>query len=266
MCPSCERRLTPFPVINTNSASALNERNSHSSLRSYGVPISEYNSDHLYSDDSYETRETTPPAQKPIGLGITFQDPEEENEEEEEEEAFRPTPPLKDSKYFQESPILPAMDYSQSYLRQPGTKHPYAPSPAPIKNTTSITFAQEPPKAKLSTKTPKTTQRHPSKQRFNPTTYPYPSPPGSPTILHKPRPASSVYITDEPPTNDFPYPPPPIPQQFANRPMRSSSANPNARTEEPVNVDGGRNLGLNRRSSWYDFWKPVFDRTAEKSP
>ena len=243
ICLECHKRLTPFAVILGQSAS-------HASLVSQSVPIEEYNSDHLYSDDSYETRATTPPPQKPIGLGITFHDSEEEEEEEEEEEVFRPTPPLKDSKYYQESPILQPMDYNQSHLHRPGAKHPYAPSPAQ--------------------------QRPPRTQPFNPTTYPYPSPPGSSTSLHRPRPASSVYPTDEP-TADFPYPPPPIPLKFAKRSQRSSSVSPGtlskaalARTEpgsprsqsSPVGAEGGRN----RRSSWYDFWKPVFDPAGEKSP
>lgn len=238
------------PKSKTNENFILGQSASHASLVSQSVPIEEYNSDHLYSDDSYETRATTPPPQKPIGLGITFHDSEEEEEEEEEEEVFRPTPPLKDSKYYQESPILQPMDYNQSHLHRPGAKHPYAPSPAQ--------------------------QRPPRTQPFNPTTYPYPSPPGSSTSLHRPRPASSVYPTDEP-TADFPYPPPPIPLKFAKRSQRSSSVSPGtlskaalARTEpgsprsqsSPVGAEGGRN----RRSSWYDFWKPVFDPAGEKSP
>ena len=270
ICPDCDKPLTPFPVIPSQSASSTNRRHSHASQASEGVPISEYNSDHLYSDDSYETRDTTPPPQRPIGLGITFQDSEEEEEE------YRPTPPLKDSKYHQDSPTLPAMDYNQSYLHRPGTKHPYAaPSPAPTARKASVSFAQGLPGAKASSRK----QPHQSNQPFNPTTYPYPSPPSSPTQLHKPRPASSVYPTDEP-ARRFPYPPPPIPQKFANRPKRSGSINPGTLSRaalaraEPVSPrsqisalssEGGRKV-LNRRSSWYDFWKPVFEKTGEKSP
>lgn len=257
ICPICEKRLTPFPAIPHKSALRLNKRDSYISL----VPISEDNSDHLYSDDSYE------PAERPIGLGITFQDSEEN------EEGFRPTPPLKDSKYYHESPTFSAMDYNQSYLHKSGTKHPYAPSPGPAPTTTrrkaSVSFAQDLPK----------TPRHQQNQSFNPTTYPYPSPPSTPTSLHKPRPASSVYPADEP-AADFPYPPPPIPQKFANRPRRSSSVTPGtlskaalARTvsgsprsqSSTVSTEGGKAV-LNRRSSWYDFWKPVFEKTGEKSP
>lgn len=274
ICPDCHKRLTPFPVIRSKLALSLNRRDSHASLASQGVPISEYNSDHLYSDDAYETRATTPPSQKPIGLGITIQDSEEEVEEEE----CRPTPPVKDSKFYRDSAALPAMDYNQSYLRKPGTKHPYAPSPAPTPRKASVSFAQDLPSAKASSTRSKK-QRHQQNQSFNPTTYPYPSPPSSPTSLHKPRPASSVYPTDEP-TLDFPYPPPPIPQEFVTRPKRSSSVTPGmlskaalARTElvgprsqsSPVSTEGGRRV-LNRRSSWYDFWKPVFEKTGEKSP
>ena len=236
ICPLCRKPLTPFPAIPPKSALRLDKRSSYSSRFSQGVPISEYNSDHLYSDDSYE------PPQGPVGLGITFRDLEEE-----EEEQFRPTPPLKDSRYYHESQD---MDYNQSYLRQPGTKHPYAPSPA-LATSTKV---------------------------FNPTTYPYPSPPSTPPSLHKPRPASSVYSADEP-AADFPYPPPPIPQRFANRPNRSSSVTPGtlskaalARTgtgslrsqSSGVSTEGGKTV-LNRRSSWYDFWKPVFEKTGERS-
>ena len=290
ICPGCHMRLTPFPVIPSMPESRLNERDFHASFASQGVPISEYNSDHLYSDDSSETRATTPPPQRLIGLGITFQDSEEE-----EEEGFRPTPPLKDRKYYQESPTLPtpplkdskyyrdsstlpAMDYTQSYLHQPGTKHPYAPSPVPTTmRKASVTFAQYLPTPETASNASRK-QRHEPNQSFNPTTYPYPSPPSTPAPLHTPRPASSVYPTDEAAT-DFPYPPPPIPQRFANRPKRSSSVTPGtlskaalARTEpasprsrsSPVKTEGERMM-LNRRSSWYDFWKPVFEKTGEKS-
>ena len=265
ICPDCHRRLTPFPVIPSQSASR------QASLASKGVPISEYDSDHLYSDDSYETRATTPAPQRPIGLGITFQDSEEEEEEEP-----RPTPPLKDSKYYRDSSTLPAMDYNQSYLHKPGSKHPYAPSPAPKMRKASVSFAQDLPKPSSK---PSLKQRQEQNQPFNPTTYPYPSPPATPRALHRPRPTSSVYPADEPAT-DFPYPPPPIPQEFAHRPKRSSPVNPGmlskaalARKEpasprsqsSPTSTDGGR-TGLNRRSSWYDFWKPVFEKTGEKSP
>ena len=116
LCPICSKRLTPFPVIESS------ERDPRAG---YEVPLSEYDSDYLYLDDSYDTRATTPPAQKPLGQGMTFPD---EEEEEEEEEEFRPTPPLKDSKYFQDSSTFAPMDYRQSYLRKPGAKHPYAPS------------------------------------------------------------------------------------------------------------------------------------------
>lgn len=259
ICPHCRKPLTPFPAIPPKSALRLDKRNSYSSRFSQGVPISEYNSDHLYSDDSYE------PPQGPAGLGITFQDSEEEGEE------FRPTPPLKDSKYYHESPTFQAMDYNQSYLHKPGTKHPYAPSPAPTTTTrkASVSFTQDFPK----------NHHHKQNQSFNPTTYPYPSPPSTPTSLHKPRPASSVYPADEP-AADFPYPPPPIPQRFANRPKRSSSVTPGtlskaalARTgtgsprsqSSGVSSEGGKTV-LNRRSSWYDFWKPVFEKTGERSP
>ncbi|CAD6579174.1 MAG: hypothetical protein ASARMPRED_008982 [Alectoria sarmentosa] len=226
---------------------------SQASLASKGVPISEWDSDHLYSNDSYETRATTPAPQRPIGLGITFQDSEEEEEP-------RPTPPLKDSKYHRDSSTLPTMDYNQSYLYKPGSKHPYAPSPAPTMRKASVSFAHD--LAKPSSK-PSLKQRHEQNQPFNPTTYPYPSPPATPRALHRPRPTSSVYPTDEPAT-DFPYPPPPIPQEFTHRPKRSSSVNPGmlskaalARKEpasprsqsSPMSTDGGR-TGLNRRSSW----------------
>ena len=86
ICPMCEKRLTPFPVIDSS------ERDPHAG---YEVPLSEYDSDYLYSDDSYDTRATTPPAQKPLGQSMMF--PDQEEGEEEEEEEFRPTPPLKDS-------------------------------------------------------------------------------------------------------------------------------------------------------------------------
>ena len=281
ICQHCHKTLTPFPVIRFNSASSLHQRDSHASLANQGVPIEEYNSDHLYSDDSYETRATTPPPQWPVGLGIKLQDSEEEEEEEDVE--CRPTPPLKDSKFYRESAAFPAMDYSQSYLRQPGMKHPYAPSPVPTTRKASASFAQDPPRAKHPSK-----QHHhqPQKQIFNPTTYPYPSPPRTPESLHQPRPASSVYPADESPSlNDFPFPPPPIPQAYANRPnQRSSSVSPRvvskaalARSEMmsprsyssslvSVSTEGGRKA-LNRRSSWYDFWKPVFEKPVrEKSP
>ena len=282
ICQNCHKRLTPFPVIRSNSLSSLNQRDSHTSFANQGVPIEEYNSDHLYSDDSYETRATTPPPQWPVGLGIKLLDSSEE-EEEEEDEAPRPTPPLKDSKFYRESAAFPAMDYNQSYLRKPGTKHPYAPSPVPTPRKASVSFTQDPPRAKHPSK-----QHHhqPQKQSFNPTTYPYPSPPSTPESLHKPRPASSVYPADESPSlSDFPYPPPPIPQAYANRPaQRSSSVSPRvvskaalARSEmmsprsysssrASVSTEGGSKV-LNRRSSWYDFWKPVFEKPAgEKSP
>ena len=252
-CFHCHKRLTSFPVILAKSAS-------RASLVSQSVPIEEYNSDHLYSDDSYETRATTPPSQKPIGLGITFQDSEGE-------EDLRPTPPLKDSKYYQESPVIPPMDYGQSYLHRPGAKHPYASSPAPPTTTrkASVSFAHD-----ASSK-----QRPRQNQPFDPTAHAYQSPPGSSTSLHKPRPASSVYPADEQAATDFPYPPPPIPLKFANRPKRSSSVNRGALSKaalaraepgsprsqsSPVSTEGGRN----RRSSWYDFWKPVFDPAEEK--
>lgn len=254
LCPFCEKRLTPFPV----------------------VPLSEYNSDHLYSDDSYETEASTPPASKPIGLGITFPDPEDEDEEKEEE--FRPTPPLKDSKYFQESPTLPpssSMDYNQSYLRKPGATHPYAPSSS-SSSTTTITGRKALPETKTSS-SPKPTTKPTPRQTFkttnnnnhqtrHPYPYPYPYPPPPPrspptttTTLHKPRPASSVYISDEQPTtttttlDDLPYLPPRIPSQYANsRPLRRLSSS----------VPASRASSLNRRSSWYDFWKPVFERSG----
>ena len=281
MCKACRspttpKELPPSPKFSRKAtskpkpASRLNDHSSHASLASHAVPISEYDSDHLYSDDSYETRATTPLSQRPIGLGITLQDSEEEEEEE-----FRPIPPLKDSKYYQDSPTLPAMDYNRSYLRKPGTKHPYAPSSASTASRTApASFAPDLPGAKPSKK-----QRRQQDRSFNPTTYPYPSPPGTPTPLHKPRPASSVYPTDEP-AIDFPYPPPPIPQRFSHRPKRSSSVSPGtrskaalARTEpasprsqsSPVSTESGR-TGLNRRSSWYDFWKPVFEKPGEGSP
>ena len=283
VCQNCHKRLTPFPDIRSNSASSLNQRDSHSSLANQGVLIEEYNSDYLYSDDSYETRATTPPPQWPVGLGIKLHDSEEEEEYEEEEEEPRPTPPLKDSKFYRESTAFPAMDYNQSYLRQPGMKHPYAPSPVPSTGKASASLAQDPSRAKNPSK-----QRHhqPQKQSFNPTTYPYPSPPSTPESLHKPRPASSVYPTDESPSlSDFPFPPPPIPQAYANRPnQRSSSVSPHmvskaalARSEMmsprsysssrvSVSTEGTRKA-LNRRSSWYDFWKPVFEKPpGEKSP
>ncbi len=269
ICPDCDKQLTPFPVMPHKSHSLV-------SLASEGVPISEYNSEHLYSDDSYETRATTPAPQRPVGLGITLPDSQEEEEEE-----FRPTPPLKDSKYYQDSPTLPPMDYSQSYLRQPGLKYPYAPSPVPTPRKASVSFTHDLPRPSTSSATSKK-QHHQQNQSFNPTTYPYPSTPSIPEPLHKPRPASSVYPTDEPATVDFPYPPPPIPQEFANRPTRSSSFAPNmrsraalARGTEPVSLrslssssmsaESGR-AAFNRRSSWYDFWKPVFDKTGERSP
>ncbi|KAM0796428.1 hypothetical protein BDR22DRAFT_525426 [Usnea florida] len=267
--------------IRSNSASSLNQRDSRASLANQGVPIEEYNSVHLYSDDSYETRATTPPPRWPIGLGIKLQDSEEE--EEEEDVSCRPTPPLKDSKFYRESAAFSAMDYNQSYLRQPGMKHPYAPSPVPTTRKASASFAQDPPRAKH----PSKQHRHqPQKQSFNPTTFPYPSPPSTPESLHKPRPASSVYPADESPSlNDFPFPPPPIPQAYANRSnQRSSSVSPRvvskaalARSEMmsprsysssvvSVSTEGGRKA-LNRRSSWYDFWKPVFEKPpGEKSP
>ena len=276
ICPSCEKRLTPFPV----------------------VPLSEYNSDHLYSDDSDETKASTPPAQKPIGLGITFSDPEEEDEEEEEEEeeeeGFRPTPPLKDSKYFQESPTLPpssSIDYNQSYLRKPGAKHPYAPSSSssPASSSTTSTGRNPLPETKTSsfpkptaTTTTKQTLRHQQQQTFNKnhhTRYPYPSPPSSPPTtttttttahLHKPRPASSVYISDEQPTttttlDDFPpYPPlPRIPSQYAAANDRLVGERRRRRLSSSVPAASGSGSGsLNRRSSWYDFWKPVFEKTG----
>ena len=242
ICPCCEKRLTPFPV----------------------VPFSEYNSDHLYSDDSYETQDTTPPVQKPVGLGITlFPDPEEEEWGEEE---FRPTPPLKDSKYFQESPTLPPMDYNQSYLRKPGTKHPYAPSAS--SSSSKKASKGNPTKQQQPLRHHQQKQKQTFNNNNNQTRFPYPSPPSSPTTttLHRPRPASSVYMTDEP-TADFPYPPPPIPPQYANnnnrRPTRRRSRSASrgaARAEEPLSP--GSLTSLNRRSSWYDFWKPVFDKTG----
>lgn len=269
ICPNCEKPLTPFTVIH----------DSHASLPSYVVPISEYDSDHLYSDDSYEAPTSTLPAQKPVGLGITFQDQEDDTDEWEEEEEFRPTPPLKDTKYhsYQDSPTVPTMDYNQSHLRKPGTKHPYAPSPAPTTRTSSVVSStHDLPRTKTKTKTAKAL-RHQPKQSFNPTTYSYPSPPDSSTTLHKPRPASSVYPTDEP-TTDFSYPLPPIPLQFVakRQQSRSSSISPVMRSKgttmayysepvsprsqsSPVSVDGRK-----RRSSWYDFWKPVFEKTAER--
>ena len=281
ICPNCDERLTPFPVLLPKSAS-------HTPLPSEGLPISEYNSDHLYSDDGWEPRKNTPPSQKSIGLGITFQDSEEEEEEKGREEDFRPTPPLKDRKYYHDSPILPAMDYNQSYLRKPGAKHPYAPSspasppPPPPTRTlrrkaSVVSFAQALPKAKPSSKKYQK-QRPQQPPSFNPTTYPYQSPPTTPptTSLHKPRPASSVYPTDEQPPTNFPYPPPPIPQRFVNRPQRSSSVDPGVLSKaalarpmasprsqsSSVSVEWGRN----RRSSWYDFWKPVFETRGERSP
>ncbi|KAL9067854.1 MAG: hypothetical protein Q9161_006578 [Pseudevernia consocians] len=274
ICPDCNKQLTPFPVILSNPASRLNPSYPHDSLANEGVPISEYNSDHLYSDDSYETGATTPPPQRPSGLGITLQD----EEEEEEEAEFRPIPPLKDSKYYQDSPTFPAMDYNHSYLRKPGAKHPYAPSSASTTRKASVSFAHDLPKSRSSSESSKKLRQQ-QDQPFNPTTYPYPSPPSIPAALHKPRPASSVYPTDEP-AMDFPYPPPPIPQEYANRPRRSSSVTPStlskaalARTEpvspeslsSPVSAESGR-TAFNRRSSWYDFWKPVFEKPGGRSP
>ena len=236
-CPDCHQLLTPFPVIPPKSPLRPNGRD----------PLSEYDSDHLYSDDSYETRDTTPP-QNHIGLGLTFpNDAEEEWEEEEEEERYRPTPPLKDSRYFQDSPTLPA----QSYIR------PHAPMTTPRKASTTFAAPKNP-----YTTTKKKEERRQKRQPATETRYPYPSPPSSPTALHKPRPASSIYPTDEPTTAiDFPYPPPPIPQPFA----RSSSASPGMRSRASVGSKGARTV-LNRRSSWYDFWKPVFEKAGEKSP
>ena len=72
ICPHCRKPPTPFPADPPKSASRLDERSSHSSRLSQGIPISEYNSDHLYSDDSYE------PPQRPVGLGITFRDSKRE--------------------------------------------------------------------------------------------------------------------------------------------------------------------------------------------
>lgn len=269
ICPSCEKRLTPFPV----------------------VPLSEYNSDHLYSDDSYETKDSTPPAQRPIGLGITFPSLEEEEEEEEdeiEEEGFRPTPPLKDSKYFQESPTLPpssSMDYNQSYLRKPGAKHPYAPSSSPSSPPSSTTGRKTLPETKTSSSSPKPTPttttttkqalRHQQKQTFknnnNETRYPYPSPPSSSpttttTILHKPRPASSVYISDEQSTtmttttlDDFPhYLPPRIPSQYYAADRLGGEREGRRRRLSSSVPAAAASSSLNRRSSWYDFWNPVF--------
>ena len=281
ICQNCHKRLTPFPVIRSNSTPSLYQRDSHASLANQGVPIEEYNSDHLYSDDSYETRATTPPPQWPVGLGIKLLD--SEDEEEAEDQDCRPTPPLKDSKFYRESAAFPSMDYNQSYLRQPGMKHPYAPSPVPTPRKASVSFAQDRPRAKHPSK-----QHHhqPQKQSFNPTTYPYPSPPSTPESLHKTRPASSVYPADESPSlSDFPFPPPPIPQAYANRPNRRPSSvsprvvskaalsrsemmSPRSYSSSSVSVSTeGTRKALNRRSSWYDFWKPVFEKPAcEKSP
>lgn len=212
ICPICDRPLTPFPVLLPTA--------SHAPLPSEGI----YDDDHLYSDDEWEPPTTTAP---PQGLGLKFHDSEVE-EGEGREKNFRPTPPLKDSKYYHESPTLPPMDYNTSYLRQPGAKHPYAPpSPPSIKPTTTarkasaVSFTHDIPKVRPSPKK----HHHPSQQSppFNPATYTDPSPPNS---LHKPRPASSIYPTDEHPTPDFPYPPPPIPLRFVNRPQRSSSVIP----------------------------------------
>ncbi len=253
MCPGCNKRLTPFPDV--ESGSRLKEHNPTTYIPHDCIFMSDYESDQLYSDDSYETRATTPPAPKSTGLGIAFQDPEDEEDEEE----LPPPPPLKDSRYHRDSRTPPAMDYNQSYLRKPGTRHPYAPSPA---TKASFSSAQNLPEAKAFRE-----QRQQQKQPINPTTYPYPSPLKP---LNKPRPASSVYPTDEP-TTDFAYPLPPIPQQFANRQKISSAAGPGRVSKngfagtEPVGIDGGRTV-LQRRSSWYDFWKPVFEREGEKSP
>lgn len=266
ICPSCEKRLTPFPV----------------------VPLSEYNSDYLYSDDSYEKKASTPPpAQRPIGLGITFSHPEEEEEEE-----FRPTPPLKDSKYhsYQDSPTLPpssSMDYNHSYLRRPCAKHPYAPSSSrsSSSSTTTIRGRETLPRSKTSSSPSpnpppanKQTLRHQqtqtSKNNNNDyrTRYPYPSPPSSPPTttkknLHKPRPASSVYISDEQLTtittlDDIPYLPPRIPSQYTNR-LAGEEGRRRVSSSVPAAMSSsGSGSGLKRRSSWYDFWKPVFEKTG----
>ena len=226
-CRDCHKRLTPFPVIHS------------------GVPISEYDSDHLYSDDSYETRPPTPRPHRPNGLGIAYRNPEQEDDN-------RPTPPLKDRKYYQNSPTLPATVRRRSYARKPSMKHPHAPPHAPTPRKASPSSAPYRPRSPTSRHPP----HHPT-HPFNPTTYPYPSPPSTPPPLHRPRPASSVYPTDEP-GPDFPYPPPPIPSQYVNRSPRSGSASPAS-----VGAEGGRRV-LNRRSSWYDFWKPVFEKTGEK--
>lgn len=284
MCSSCRDPTTPKELPPTPKLARKGTSKSKTSRPP--IPISEYNSDHLYSDDGWEPRTTTPPSQKPIGLGNTCQDSEEEEEEEEGgEEDFPPPPPLKDRKYYLDSPTLPAIDYNQSYLRQPGARsHPYAPSspaqPQPSSTKTAKTITRKPsilfstqdlPKAKPSSDKKHHNKRPQHPPPFNPTTYPYPSPPNTPP-LHKPRPASSVYPTDEqqqPITTAFPYPPPPIPQRFVNRPQRASSVEPGmlskAALARPmasprslssfVSVEGGRN----RRSSWYDFWKPVFE-------
>ena len=270
MCTQCRNPTTPkeLPPSPRFSRKATSKPKASQPPIPQGVsvPIPEYDSDHLYSEDSYETRATTPPPQRPSGLGITYQD----QSEQEENPATPPTPPLKDSKYHRNSP---AMDYDQSYLRKPGTKHPYAPSSASTTRNSSISFAPDPRKSKMSQQ-----QHHQQNHFFNPTTYPYPSPLSTPTSLHRPRPASSVYPIDEPST-EFPYPPPPIPQEFVNRPWRSSSASPGtlsraalARTStEPVSpvsvstMESGRKV-LNRRSSWYDYWKPILEWTGERSP
>ena len=231
ICPDCHKRLTPFPVIPSN------RRHSYASLAGRGFSISEYNSEHLYSDDSYETRATSPPPQRPIGLGITFRNSEGNKEE------YRPTPPLKDGKYHQQSPTLPAMNYSQSHLHESGTNHPYAPSPAPATRKASVSFAQDIPKAKPSSKPSKKHFRQ-QNEPFNPTANPYTSPPSPPTQLHKPRPASSVYPTDEP-ARDFPYPPPSIPREFVARSKRSGTMS--KAESSPLNTESGR-AGVNRRS------------------
>lgn len=241
----------------------LSSGRSHTSLASQGAPISD--------DDTFAKFASPTPSQ-----GSGDRKDERAYYQQKSDERRRPTPPPKDNVY-QHQPSFSAFDYSYSHLHPPGTQQPYALSPEPASkgNITSAISRPNPTSQK-----PDQSPRRPSSPHNVPRASFHPSTPrASNTPLlqiprqhqqHLTRPASSIYPEDmSPVVADFPYPPPPIPEKYQHRPKRSSSvyqdtiAKAWGAWEPPASSRAGgggqgRKGALNRRSSWYDFWKPVF--------
>ncbi|MCJ1455028.1 hypothetical protein MMC28_005382 [Mycoblastus sanguinarius] len=266
---------SPKPApLRISQLSKLRSRSSHASQSD---PISEADEWKNFDlDNTYQTEASTPPRSE-SEASKTHQPrrkaSKKSHSRQEPDDSHKPAPPPKDNGY-NSSPELDlapnlAFDYNYSHLHQPGTRHPYAPSPPPSHHhppsppsptysglISPVAFPLPTSRFSNTTRSPSTMSHNTRRSSFYPDTptittpraedFPLPPIPAA-KREHAPKRSSSIYPDSPPRASTFepPYPPPPIPAKY---------------------LDLGEEKGGNRRSSFYGFWKPILGERESKMP